>query len=111
MAFAAHQVDHVVAEKHGGETVAENLALSCVLCNVHKGSDIASLDPETGALTPLFHPRRDHWSDHFRLADGRIEAMTPVGRVTARLLQFNQADRVAERLLLLTVGALGLPTE
>src|SRR5712672_3551872 len=40
MAFAVHQVDHVVAEKHGGETVAANLALSCVLCNVHKGSDI-----------------------------------------------------------------------
>ena len=111
MAFAVHQVDHVVAEKHGGETLAENLVLSCVLCNWHKGSDIASLDPETGALTTLFHPRRDHWPDHFRLADGRIEAVTPVGRVTARLLQFNHPDRVAERLLLLAVGVLVPPAE
>jgi 5-methylcytosine-specific restriction endonuclease McrA len=54
--FVTHQVDHVVAEKHGGETVADNLAMSCALCNVRKGSDIASIDSDTGLLTPLFHP-------------------------------------------------------
>jgi 5-methylcytosine-specific restriction endonuclease McrA len=26
-----HQVDHVIAEKHGGQTVIENLALSCTV--------------------------------------------------------------------------------
>jgi 5-methylcytosine-specific restriction endonuclease McrA len=31
--LASHWVDHIVAEKHGGETAEENLALSCVLCN------------------------------------------------------------------------------
>jgi 5-methylcytosine-specific restriction endonuclease McrA len=110
-AFAVHQVDHVIAEKHGGETVAENLALSCVLCNRHKGSDLASLDPETGALTPLFHPRHDRWADHFRLASGIIEAQTSVGRATARLLQLNHPDRVAERVILVAVGAMTPPTD
>jgi 5-methylcytosine-specific restriction endonuclease McrA len=26
-----HQVDHVIAEKHGGQTAIENLALSCTV--------------------------------------------------------------------------------
>ena len=29
----AHQVDHIIAEKHGGLTEAENLALACAICN------------------------------------------------------------------------------
>ena len=35
-AFAPHEIDHIIAEKHGGLTEAENLALSCTLCNKHK---------------------------------------------------------------------------
>ncbi len=34
-AFSAHEIDHIIAEKHGGLTEAENLALSCTLCNKH----------------------------------------------------------------------------
>ena len=33
------EVDHVVSEKHGGQTVAENLAYACLACNRYKGSD------------------------------------------------------------------------
>ena len=47
-----HEIDHIIALKHGGETIADNLALCCTLCNKHKGSDIASLDPETGGMQP-----------------------------------------------------------
>jgi len=48
-ALASHQVeDHAIAEKHGGKTVEENLALCCCLCNQAKGSDIASIDSENG---------------------------------------------------------------
>jgi hypothetical protein len=90
-----------VAEKHGGKTDADNLALACVLCNQHKGSDLSSIDPLTGALVPLFNPRRDRWGN-------RIEPLTPVGRVTARLLQFNHADRIQERHLLLLAGLLSV---
>jgi len=43
LVLATHQIDHVIAEKHDGATVLENLALSCSLCNQAKGSDIAIL--------------------------------------------------------------------
>ena len=109
--LAAHALDHVVAEKHGGPTVAENLALSCTICNGHKGSDLTSIDPATGAIVPLFHPRRDRWADCFRLAGGRIEPLTPTGRVTVRLLQLNHPDRVTERELLAATGVIGPPEE
>jgi hypothetical protein len=106
-----HPIDHVIAEKHGGPTEAENLALSCVVCNGFKGSDLASLDPLTGAIVPLFHPRRDRWTHHFRLAGGQIEPLTPMGRVTVRLLRFNDPQRVEERELLVRSGAVGASTE
>jgi len=107
--FAPHEIDHVVAQKHDGPTGLENLALSCTLCNKHKGSDLASLDPETGELTRLFHPRRDRWADHFRLEGARIVPLSGPGRVTTRLLQLNHPDRLTERALLRKVGLLQVP--
>jgi hypothetical protein len=108
--FAPHWIDHVIAEKHGGTTNADNLANSCIVCNQRKGSDLSSVDPETGKIVPLFHPRRDRWAEHFRLAGGRIEAVTPTGRVTERLLQFNLPNRVEEREQLVRFGLLTVPT-
>ncbi len=32
----SHEIDHLIARKHGGQTVAENLALSCLSCNRRK---------------------------------------------------------------------------
>jgi hypothetical protein len=106
MTFALHEIEHIIAEKHGGRTEEENLGLSCALCNGFKGSDLTSIDPETGAIVPLFHPRRDAWEMHFRLVDGRIEPLTPVGRVTVRLLKLNDPDRVEERRQLQQAGQL-----
>ena len=108
LAFHTHPVDHIIAEKHGGETVLENLALACLGCNQSKGSDIASLDPVGNELVALFNPRNDSWNEHFQLRDAFIIPMTPVGRVTARLLQFNAPERVEERELLLQAGELKL---
>src|SRR5579862_1077256 len=70
-AFALHEIDHVIAEKHGGKTDESNLALSCDLRNGRKGSDISSIDPENGQLTRLYNPRQDSWSDHSCLVDGK----------------------------------------
>ncbi len=92
-----HEIDHIYAEKHGGESIEDNLCLSCVDCNRHKGSDLASIDPETGQIVPLFHPRNDKWIRHFRYENGLIHPLTATGRVTVRLLQFNTPDRVDER--------------
>ncbi len=103
--FASHQIDHIVAVKHGGETQPGNLALSCTLCNLHKGTDLTAIDPETGKVVALYHPRRDAWDDHFQLdPNGSLTSLTPQGRATIRLLQLNRAERVQERSLLLAAG-------
>jgi hypothetical protein len=98
--FSFH-FEHVIAEKHGGATEADNLCLSCPECNAFKGSDIGSIDPETKRLTPLFNPRILQWADHFRLNEAKIEPITPEGRVTVFLLRLNSFERIAERTLLI----------
>jgi hypothetical protein len=93
----AFEMEHIIAEKHDGITEADNLALSCPCCNRFKGSDLGSIDPETQQLTPFFHPRLQQWSDHFRQEGGIIIPLTPEGRVTAKVLQFNLSERILER--------------
>jgi hypothetical protein len=94
----AHEPDHIVARKHRGPTVAENLAWTCLVCNRFKGSDLSSIDVQTGKLVRLFNPRTDRRSDHFRLAkSGRIIPLTPVGRVTVSLLKLNLPNTVEVR--------------
>lgn len=93
----AFEMEHIIAEKHDGITESENLALSCPCCNRFKGSDIGSIDPETGQLTLFFNPRLQQWSDHFRLEGGTIVPLTPEGRVTAKILQFNLLEPILER--------------
>jgi hypothetical protein len=100
----SHEVDHVIAEKHGGQTVEANLALACASCNKYKGSDIASVDPMSGEIVRLYQPRSDRWEEHFRFQKGEISPLTAIGRVTARLLQFNRAERIAIRNLLEAAG-------
>ena len=98
------QIDHIIAEKHEGETTLENLSLSCPTCNSFKGSDIGSMDRETGKLTPLYNPRTQEWGDHFRLNGPIIEPLSAEGRVTVRLLRFNRPEHVDERQGLIAVG-------
>jgi hypothetical protein len=102
--FLAFEVEHIVAEKHGGSTVAGNLALACPYCNRYKGTDLGSLDPETGQLTSFFSPRTQKWADHFRLDGAWIIPLTPEGRVTVTILQFNHPDRIQERQRLIQAG-------
>jgi len=96
-AFFPHEPDHLIARKHDGETVSANLALACFDCNRFKGPNIASLDPVTGELVPLFNPRTQKWTEHFQLSGGRIVPLTPVGRVTESMLRLNVPVRVEAR--------------
>jgi len=97
VSFAKHQIDHIIAEKHGGQTVEENLALSCTLCNKYKGSDLTSIDHETNEIAPLFNPRTDVWNEHFKIENGVFIGLTPNARATIRLLQINNSARIEER--------------
>jgi hypothetical protein len=80
-----------------GRTTLENLALACMQCNRCKGPNIASVDRETQRIVPLFNPRTDRWSDHFRGDASLITPLTPVGRATAALLEFSRTEREETR--------------
>ena len=98
-------IDHIIAEKHGGQTAPGNLCLSCYWCNSYKGSDLSSVDWATeGQIVPLFNPRQHNWSDHFTLDGPFIQALTPTGRVTSFLLRFNAPERIEERELLMRLN-------
>ena len=95
--FAAFHIDHIIPLQHGGTDDAANLAFACYHCNLHKGPNLAGIDPDTGTIVPLFHPRRDAWHEHFALQDVTIVGLTPTGRATMRVLQMNAVDRVQLR--------------
>ena len=103
-----HQIDHIIAQQHQGGDNDSNLCLSCLRCNLKKGPNIASTDPEAGSkqrIVALFHPRKQRWQEHFGLGeDGRIEGTTPEGRATVRLLDFNAQDRLQLRQVLMRQG-------
>jgi hypothetical protein len=94
---ATFEIDHVVARKHVGPTVASNLCLSCFYCNSFKGSDLTSRDPKTRKITPLYNPRRHKWAKHFRWQGAHLIGRTAIGRVTVALLRINDEYRVELR--------------
>lgn len=98
-------VEHVIATQHRQDDSAGNLALACDRCNLHKGPNLSSIDPETGEQVVLFNPRTEAWTDHFGLVEAEIVGLTPTGRATARLLNMNSARRVQLRKLLMNEGA------
>lgn len=91
------EIDHIIARKHHGRTIAGNLALSCFHCNASKGSNVGGRDPVTRKFTPLFNPRRHKWERHFRWKGAYLLGRTPVGRVTVEVLNMNDPLRVELR--------------
>jgi len=45
------EIDHVIAEQHGGKTITSNLALACFADNHHKGPNLSGIDPKTRKRT------------------------------------------------------------
>lgn len=97
VSFFPHEIDHIVAEKHGGLTNEENLSYTCWRCNRYKGTDLGSFDPASGEFCFLFHPRSQQWSEHFSIQDSTIVGLTTEGRTTVYLLQLNSEQRILER--------------
>jgi hypothetical protein len=98
------QLDHIIAQQHGGRTVLENIAWSCLHCNKHKGPNIAGIDPHTGKLVALFHPRLQSWDRHFQWNGPILVGRTRIGRATIRVLAINDSDAVAFRAELMDEG-------
>lgn len=97
-------VEHIIARQHRIDDSLANLALACDRCNLLKGPNIASTDDD-GTVMRLFHPRRDVWQEHFCLIGAEIMGLTPIGRVTARLLEMNAVRRWQLRAWLLEEGS------
>jgi hypothetical protein len=90
-------VEHIVARQHGGRDAPSNLALACHQDNLHKGPNLTGIDPRTGRITRLFHPRRHKWSRHFRWDGPVLVGRTAIGRTTVAVLGMNLPHRHALR--------------
>jgi hypothetical protein len=95
------EIDHIIAESHGGPTRASNLALSCYYCNLYKSANLAGIDPVTKQIVRLFHPRRHKWNRHFRWRGPELEGRTAIGRATVVVLRINLLHRVLHRATLI----------
>jgi hypothetical protein len=104
--FHSFHVEHIVARQHGGTDDLENLALACHQCNLHKGTNLAGLDPDSGEMARLFHPRRDRWDEHFAWDGPTLVGLTAMGRTTAWLLEMNTGERLELRQMLRALGEL-----
>ena len=107
-------LEHVVAKQHGGTTELDNLALACWHCNLKKGPNLTGIDPETGQITHLFHPRKDRWEEHFTVGVGtllplgiEIRGLTATGRATVGVLGMNEEMRQMLRYELWCEGMYG----
>lgn len=98
--LAFHHIEHIRPRKHGGGDDPENLALACIDCNLHKGANLTGIDPQSGSITPLFHPRQQVWHDHFRWDGLRIVGTTDVGRTTVQVLGMNSEEQLELRMAL-----------
>ena len=99
-------MEHVRARQHGGATDMDNLAWACQRCNAQKGPNLTSVDPDSSAVVPLFHPRRDTWQEHFSMDGLRVVGLTPTGRATVWPLQMNSEKRLKVRTALREYGLL-----
>jgi hypothetical protein len=94
---ATFHIDHITPLASGGQTAADNLALACVSCSLRKGARETALDPNTGDEVPLYHPRRDLWSEHFAWEGVHLLGLTATGRATINALDLNRRMILAIR--------------
>jgi 5-methylcytosine-specific restriction endonuclease McrA len=99
-------IEHIIPRALGGTDDLDNLALACQRCNNLKHTFVEAKDPVTGNTVPLFHPRRDRWSNHFAWSsDYRlVNGLTPTGRATIERLDLNREGVVNMRRVLRMAG-------
>lgn len=107
--FFGFHIDYIVSLKHGGETQADNLAYACAICNVNKGSDIATFLDDRRTAVRFYNPRIDTWNDHFAVEPtGLLTAITAIGAGTSKVLNLNHPDSIIERRELIRLNLLTL---
>jgi hypothetical protein len=94
---ATLHLDHIIPQAAGGETVSDNMALAYVSCSLRKAARQMAIDPQSSQEVPLYHPRRDAWSEHFQWDGVFVRGVTPTGRATVAALHMNRALIIAIR--------------
>jgi hypothetical protein len=84
-------IEHIIARKHGGSTALDNLAFACWRCNLRKGPNLSGIDPATGLVTGLFHPREQQWLEHF---SAHVATLVPLGIEIRGLTRWGATGRV-----------------
>jgi len=99
-------IEHILPLSKGGETVLENLALSCQGCNNHKYIRTEARDPFDGKTVPLYNPRREQWQLHFVFEESGalIIGLTATGRATVEALRLNRSGLMNLRKALWQLG-------
>jgi HNH endonuclease len=98
------EVDHIIPRKHGGPTSAENLALACAYCNGFKGPNLSGIDPVSGLVVRLYHPRKNRWRSHFEWDGPILIGLSRIGRATINVLVMNHPRSVYVREELIEAG-------
>lgn len=103
---SSFSVEHIEPRARGGSDDDPNLAWSCMGCNDRKYTAIDAVDPVSGEIVRLFHPRQQSWNDHFSwTADfTQIVGRTPTGRATVVKLKLNRAELIKLRRILRIAG-------
>lgn len=99
-------IEHILPRAAGGADSLDNLALSCQGCNNRKFTAVSATDPVTGLVVPLYHPRQDHWEEHFCWDEdfANLLGLTPKGRATIERLDLNRPRLVNLRRALTLAG-------
>ena len=103
---SSFSVEHIEPRSRGGSDDDDNLAWSCMGCNDRKYTAVDAIDPVSGEVVPLFHPRKQVWAEHFLWAADftQIVGQSPTGRATVARLKLNRPELVKLRQILRIAG-------
>lgn len=99
-------IEHIHPRAKGGTNALQNLALACQGCNARKYTATKALDPLTGELAPIYHPRQEAWGNHFAWVEDatKLEGLSPTGRATIQKMGLNRQALLNLRGLLFAAG-------
>lgn len=103
--YLAFEIEHIISLKHGGGNESENLAYACPHCNQNKGSDLTTFLDSYENIVAIFNPRKQSWTDHFKIEEGEILPRSDIGRATIKLLKLNEPERLIHRKILMQSGS------
>jgi HNH endonuclease len=100
------EFEHILPRSAGGETVLENLCLSCPNCNRYKSDRLEIIDPITEQKVALFNPQCQAWTEHFVWNEDASEiiGLTDIGRATITALKMNRTQLVRVRKMWVKLG-------